>query len=148
MIKRLARCIREYKWPAILSPVCMIGEVAMEVTIPLVMADLYDFGVRASNLNIIATRSVQLVICAIMSLLFGVASATFAAKAATGFSVTEYIIHCRIQYARTLLSRGCSVQQAGENAGFGDNAHFIRTFRRITGMTPGQFARSSRENLQ
>ena len=86
MIKRLARCIREYKWPAILSPVCMIGEVAMEVTIPLVMADLYDFGVRANNLNIIAIRSVQLVICAIMSLLFGVASATFAAKAATGFS--------------------------------------------------------------
>ena len=36
MIKRLARCIREYKWATILSPVCMIGEVAMEVTIPLV----------------------------------------------------------------------------------------------------------------
>ena len=69
-------------------------------------------------------------------------------KAATGFSVTEYIIHCRIQYARTLLSRGCSVQHSGEAAGFGDNAHFIRTFRRITGMTPGQFARSSKENLQ
>ena len=45
MIKRLARCIREYKWAAILSPVCMIGEVAMEVTIPLVMKELYDSGV-------------------------------------------------------------------------------------------------------
>ena len=30
MIKRLARCIREYKWAAILSPLCMTGEVAME----------------------------------------------------------------------------------------------------------------------
>ena len=66
-------------------------------------------------------------------------------KAATGFSVAEYIIHCRIQQARILLSHGCSVQQAGESAGFGDNSHFIRTFRRITGMTPGQFARSTRE---
>lgn len=66
-------------------------------------------------------------------------------KAATGFSVAEYIIHCRIQRARALLSRGCSVQQAGEAAGFGDNSHFIRTFRRITGTTPGQFARSTRE---
>ncbi len=35
MIKRVARCIREYKWPAILSPLAMIGEVAMEVLIPL-----------------------------------------------------------------------------------------------------------------
>ena len=38
MIKRLARCIREYKLPAILSPLCMVGEVAMEVLIPLIMA--------------------------------------------------------------------------------------------------------------
>ena len=37
MIRRVARSIREYKWPAILSPLSMIGEVAMEVMIPLVM---------------------------------------------------------------------------------------------------------------
>ena len=37
MIKRLAQCIRQYKWAAILSPVCMIGEVTMEVLIPLVI---------------------------------------------------------------------------------------------------------------
>ena len=30
MIKRLARCIREYKWAALLSPLCMVGEVSME----------------------------------------------------------------------------------------------------------------------
>ncbi len=65
-------------------------------------------------------------------------------KEATGFSVMEYVIHCRIRHARALLAGGCSVQQAGEAAGFGDNAHFIRSFRRITGMTPGQFARSAR----
>ena len=86
MIRRLARCIREYKWATILSPVCMIGEVAMEVTIPLVMANLYDYGVCLQDMHIIVTRSFQLVLCAIASLLFGVASATFAAKAATGFS--------------------------------------------------------------
>lgn len=63
-------------------------------------------------------------------------------KAATGFSVAEYIIHCRVQQARILLSHGCSVRQAGEAAGFGDNAHFIRTFRRITGQTPGQYAKN------
>ena len=86
MIRRLARCIREYKWPAILSPVCMIGEVTMEVIIPLVMASLYNYGVEMQNMQVVATRSIQLVLCAVASLLFGVASANFAAKAATGFA--------------------------------------------------------------
>ena len=86
MIKRLARCIREYKWAVILSPLCMAGEVVMELLIPQVMAQLYDYGIVPQNMNIVITRSIQLVLCALMSLCFGVASATFASKAATGFA--------------------------------------------------------------
>ncbi len=86
MIKRLARCIREYKWAAIMSPLCMVGEVAMEVLIPLVMADLYDYGVVMQNMNVVVTKSIQLVIYAVMSLSFGVASAVFASRAGTGFA--------------------------------------------------------------
>ena len=86
MIKRLARCIREYKWPTILSPLCMVGEVTMEVLIPLVMASLYDYGVRLQDMNIVVTRSIQLVVCALMSLAFGVLSAIFASRAGTGFA--------------------------------------------------------------
>ena len=86
MIRRLARCIREYKWAAMLSPLCMIGEVSMEVMIPLVMADLYDYGVVMQNMNVVVTKSIQLVIYAIISLGFGVASAIFASKAGTGFA--------------------------------------------------------------
>ena len=86
MIRRLARCIREYKWAAILSPVCMIGEVAMEVTIPLVMADLYDYGIAYQDMPYIAKQSLLLVICALASLCFGVLSAVFASKAGTGFA--------------------------------------------------------------
>ncbi|MBE6921677.1 MAG: ABC transporter ATP-binding protein [Ruminococcaceae bacterium] len=86
MIRRVARSIREYKWPAILSPLCMIGEVAMEVLIPLVMASLYDYGVVMQNMNIVVTRSIQLIICALMSLSFGVLSAIFASRAGTGFA--------------------------------------------------------------
>ena len=86
MIRRLARCIREYKWAAILSPLCMVGEVAMEVTIPLVMADLYDYGVVLQNMEVVITKSIQLVLFAIASLSFGVASAIFASKAGTGFA--------------------------------------------------------------
>ena len=53
MIKRFAQCLREYKWTALVSPVCMIGEVAMEVTIPLVMADLYDYGIAVGNMTVV-----------------------------------------------------------------------------------------------
>ena len=86
MIKRLARCIREYKWAAILSPLMMVGEVAMEVTIPLVMAELYDYGIVMQNMQTVITKSIQLVLCALLSLCFGVASAWFASKAGTGFA--------------------------------------------------------------
>jgi len=86
MIKRLARCIREYKWAAMLSPLCMVGEVTMEVLIPLVMADLYDYGVVLQNMEVVVSKSILLVCCAIASLGFGVASAIFASKAGTGFA--------------------------------------------------------------
>ena len=86
MIRRLARCVREYKWPAILSPLCMVGEVAMEVIIPLVMASLYDYGIQEKNMDIIVSRSILLVVLALASLGFGVLSAVFASKASTGFA--------------------------------------------------------------
>ena len=86
MIKRLARCIREYKKAAILAPLTMIGEVAMEVLIPLVMADLYDFGIVMQDMGVVVSKSILLVLCAIASLMFGVASANYASRAATGFA--------------------------------------------------------------
>ena len=86
MIKRLARCIREYKWAAFLSPLCMMGEVAMEVLIPLVMADLYDYGIVGQDMSIVVLKSVQLVLCALASLAFGALSAVLASKAGTGFA--------------------------------------------------------------
>jgi AraC-like DNA-binding protein len=62
-------------------------------------------------------------------------------KAATGFSVMEYIIYSRVLRARQLLQEGVSVQRAGELSGFSDNSHFIRTFGHLTGMTPGRYAK-------
>ena len=86
MIKRLLKCVREYKWAALLSPVCMAGEVTMEMLIPLVMADLYDYGIKLQDGSYIWQKSLILVLCALCSLCFGVASAIFASKAATGFA--------------------------------------------------------------
>ena len=86
MIRQLARSVREYKWPAILSPLCMIGEVTMEVLIPLVMAKLYDYGIVGQNMTVVVQQSLLLMLCALASLCFGSASAVFAAKAGTGFA--------------------------------------------------------------
>ena len=86
MIKRLSRCIREYKKAAILAPLTMVGEVAMEVLIPLVMADLYDFGIVKQDMGVVVSKSILLVLCAFASLSFGVASANYASRAGTGFA--------------------------------------------------------------
>ena len=86
MIKRLLRCIREYKWATILSPLCMIGEVYMEVKIPLVLAKIVDLGVEMSDMGAVVRYGLMLVLYALFSLSFGVASAFFASYAATGFS--------------------------------------------------------------
>ncbi len=63
-------------------------------------------------------------------------------KEATGFSIGEYITHNRLLKAKSLLRKGESVQRAGELAGFGNNAHFIRTFHHMTGITPGAYQKS------
>ena len=72
MMKRLIRCVREYKWAALLSPLAMVGEVAMEVTIPLVMAALYDRGIAAGNMTVVWQKALLLLLCALVSLFFGV----------------------------------------------------------------------------
>jgi len=69
-------------------------------------------------------------------------------KAATGFSVMEYIIYSRVLRARQLLQEGVSVQQAGEMSGFSDNSHFIRTFGHLTGVTPGRYAKEYQSSDQ
>ena len=86
MIGRLARCIREYKWAAMLSPLCMVGEVAMEVQIPAVLAKIVDYGVEPKNMEAVLSYGALLILYALCSLGFGVASAVFASQAGTGFA--------------------------------------------------------------
>lgn len=63
-------------------------------------------------------------------------------KDATGFSIGEYITHNRLLKAKAFLRQGVPVQRAGELSGFGNNAHFIRTFHQMIGLTPGAYQRS------
>ena len=86
MIRTLSRSIREYKWAALLSPVCMVGEVYMETRIPIVLSNIVDRGVTPGDISAVVTNGLILVLFSMISLCFGVASAYFAASAGTGFA--------------------------------------------------------------
>ena len=86
MIKTLVRSVREYKWAALGSPICMIGEVTMEIFVPLVLAELLRQGIEPGYMPAVWKYGGLLALCALCSLAFGVASAFFAAYASTGFA--------------------------------------------------------------
>ena len=86
MIKRLSACIREYKKQTILTPVCMVGEVVCECTIPLLTADLINSIQNGCDLRTILLYGLKLFVIAMLSLGFGALSGWFAAEAAAGFA--------------------------------------------------------------
>ena len=86
MVRKLLRSVREYKKHSILAPVFVIFEVIMEVVIPLLMANLIDFGIDDGNLEYIVKMGVVLVVFALISLIFGILSGRSAAIASAGFA--------------------------------------------------------------
>lgn len=86
MIKRLSRCIREYKKDAILSPLFVLAEAFLDVAIPFVMANLIDRGIEAGNMGMTLRYGGILLLCAVVALAFGVLSGRSCARASAGFA--------------------------------------------------------------
>ena len=86
MIKKLMKSIREYKKETILTPIFVALEVVIEVLIPLIMANLIDDGIYGGEMSGVYKIGFELVLCAILSLIFGMLSGKFAAKASSGFA--------------------------------------------------------------
>ena len=86
MIKRLSKCIREYKKASLLTPLFVSLEVVMEVVIPYYMGKMLDYGVNMGNMNYIIKVGVMLALFCVMSLLFGTLAGKYAAYASAGFS--------------------------------------------------------------
>ncbi len=94
MLKKLAKSIREYKLPSILAPLFISGEVAMEVIIPLIVAELINQGINyknaageiVGNSDSLIKIGLILVACCLISMIFGTLAGDFAAKASTGFA--------------------------------------------------------------
>lgn len=86
MLKTLGKSVREYKKPALLTPLLVTLEVVMEVVIPLLMANLIDKGIYAGQMNEILKIGVMLVVASLLSLAFGILSGITASKASAGFA--------------------------------------------------------------
>ncbi len=86
MIRKLARCVREYKRDSILAPVYVSGEVLLEVLIPWLMAKLIDYGIDKGDMGYILKVGLLLVVAALASLACGILSGISAARASAGFA--------------------------------------------------------------
>jgi len=63
-------------------------------------------------------------------------------RAQVGIPPHAYLIQLRVARARALLDAGARPSEAAIRAGFYDQSQLHRHFRRIVGVTPGQYARS------
>lgn len=86
MIRKLMRCIREYKKPTLLAPLFVTLEVIMEVIIPIFMAKLIDDGIDGGDFHALITVGLTLVVMVLMSLTFGILAGKFAATGSAGFA--------------------------------------------------------------
>lgn len=68
-------------------------------------------------------------------------------RLSTGHSPMQYLLQRRIERARQLLLSGRhSVGTVAYELGFFDQSHFVNSFRRVTGATPGWYARHNRDS--
>ncbi len=86
MLKTLGAQVKEYKKASILAPIFIVGEVIMELLIPLLMASIIDKGVSTGNMKHVFIVGGMMIVIAMFSLLFGVLSGKYAALASTGFA--------------------------------------------------------------
>ena len=86
MVKTLARSIREFKKPALLTPMLVTVEVILECIIPFTIAKLVNEMQAGCGMDVIVRYGVQLIVMAVLSLVFGVAAGNTCATASTGFA--------------------------------------------------------------
>jgi AraC-like DNA-binding protein len=56
-----------------------------------------------------------------------------------GMTPHAYLINCRIEFSRTQLRRGQPIAEVALAAGFADQAHLQRSFKKFVAATPGQY---------
>ena len=85
-MKKLMAYVGKYKKYAIATPFVMIGEVLMELLIPLVMAAMIDKGISSGDVQYTVKMGLLMILMAIVSLCFGSLGSRFGAVASMGFA--------------------------------------------------------------
>ena len=86
MLRRLFSFVGEYRKIALWTPVCILGEVVLEIVIPYLMARMIDLGIMQKNAAFTFKTGGVMVAAALLSLTFGVLAGRFAAVSAAGFA--------------------------------------------------------------
>ena len=86
MIRRVFKSVREYKKYAIITPLFMIGEAAVECALPLVMTLFVENIETASSIQELLPYIFIILGMAVVSITCGILGGRFAAYAASGFA--------------------------------------------------------------
>ena len=86
MLKTLLPYVKKYKLFAILTPLCIVGEVLLETRIPVLMSNIVDIGIPNQNIQYVVVVGLSMMLMALCSLAFGALASIFGAKAGMGFA--------------------------------------------------------------
>lgn len=86
IMRNLMKSIRDYKPYTVATPLLVLGEVACEMTIPFVTANLIDTIKVGATVEELLPTSGLLVLLAIVSLVFGAAAGITCSRASCGFA--------------------------------------------------------------
>ena len=85
-MKRLMMYLKDYKKESILAPLFKLLEAFFELLVPLVMANIIDYGISNRNMGYIGEMGLLLLLLGVVGLASSITAQFFAAKAAVGFS--------------------------------------------------------------
>lgn len=98
MLKRLAKCVREYKIPTWLTLFFITGEVVIECLIPFITASLVNQIRAGVEMNALLSTGLKLILLAVLSLACGGLAGYTCAKASAGFAKNvRHDVFARVQ---------------------------------------------------
>lgn len=86
MLKTIFSHVRQYRFYALITPVFMMFESIMELTIPMLMATIIDDGITAGNMMVVWRTGGLMLLTALATLCFGILGGICSSRASTGFA--------------------------------------------------------------
>jgi len=96
-------------------------------------------------LAFISSHYAEPIVAADLAARLGVGRTTLmtALRRYTGLTLVEYVTRTRVRIAAGLLGAGCTLEDAAERVGFGSGSGLVRAFKRVHGVTPRVYLKST-----